>query len=219
MAPASRQREQVVDRRRRLDELGLGRSASSHRDDDDSALAREQARDVCGHRRLADALAGPDHRQRRKVERFEPRRLEMEVRADVLQPQDERAARQLESLDRRHHRLVREVDDDVGLALVERRDERHAVALAAAKLLCPADEQRTDELVRERCERGANHRRVMLPVDDRDRPHGARTSSSIRAVYFWNSRVSVENWMIFSCPWYGYRRQTSTCACSTSITL
>ena len=43
-------------------------------------------------------------------------------------------------------------------------------------------------------------RRVVLAVDHRDRSHGARTSSSIRSVYFSYSRVTVENWMIFSCP-------------------
>ena len=44
----------------------------------------------------------------------------------------------------------------------------------------------------------------MLPVDERQ---AARyqdvTSSSMRAVYFSYARVSVENWMIRSCPWNG----------------
>ena len=111
--------------------------------------------------------------------------------------------REAEALRRREHRLVGEVDDEVGLDGVEPVDERHAVVLSAAQLLGAADEQRADELVRQRCERVANHRRVVLAVDHRDRPHGARTSSSMRSVYFSYSRVSVENWMIFSCPWYG----------------
>ena len=33
------------------------------------------------------------------------------------------------------------------------------------------------------------------------------TSCSIRPVYFSYSNVSVENWMIRSCPWNGWRRQ------------
>ena len=40
--PAARERDEVVDGRRRLDELGLGRAAAAHRDDDDVAVAREQ---------------------------------------------------------------------------------------------------------------------------------------------------------------------------------
>ena len=54
--------------------------------------------------------------------------------------------------------------------------------------------------------------RVVLAVDE---GQGARhervvTSSSIRPVYFSYSKVSIENWMIRSCPWNGYLRQTST---------
>ena len=53
-------------------------------------------------------------------------------------------------------------------------------------------------------ERLAHHRRVVLPVDERDRPHrGAVTSRSIRPVYFSCSPVDVSNWMIRSCPWKG----------------
>jgi Icc protein len=46
---------------------------------------------------------------------------------------------------------------------------------------------------------------VVLAVDQHQRPlaHDERTSSSMRAVYFSYVFVSVENWMIFSCPWNG----------------
>ena len=60
------EREQVVERRRRLDELRLGRPAAAHRHDDDPAVAGEQARDVPGHRRLSDPLPQADHRERRR---------------------------------------------------------------------------------------------------------------------------------------------------------
>ena len=94
----------------------------------------------------------------------------------------------------------------------QRVDERHAVVLAAAKLLGPADELSRDELVRQLLEGVLDRREIVLAVDDRERARHERvvTSPSIRAVYFSNARVSVENWMIFSWPWNGYLRHTST---------
>ncbi len=85
-------------------------------------------------------------------------------------------------------------------------DERHAVVLpaAAAELLGAARDERGDELVGQLGERGADDRDVVLPVDHRERPQLRDESSpSIRAVYFSKSSVSVENWMIRSCPWNG----------------
>ena len=88
---------------------------------------------------------------------------------------------------------------------VEGLDERDAVVVATAQLLGPAHEQRTDDVVRQRLERIPHDRRVVLAVDEDDRPlaHVERTSSSILAVYFSYVFVSVENWMIRSCPWNG----------------
>ena len=62
---------------------------------------------------------------------------------------------------------------------------------------------------------------ALCDVDDAQSAHQvlAVTSSSIRVVYFSNASVSVENWMIRSCPWNGYLRHTSTCRSVTSITL
>ena len=70
-------------------------------------------------------------------------------------------------------------------------------------------------------ERVANHGRVVLPVHDGEGARHERvvTSPSIRAVYFSNASVFVENWMIRSCPWNGYLRHTSTCESVTSMTL
>ena len=71
---------------------------------------------------------------------------------------------------------------------------------------------------------GDDDRRVVLPVDDRDRaPRAAHprvvTSRSILAVYFSYSYVWVENWMIRSSPWKGCRREIETWWSLTSITL
>ena len=92
---------------------GSGGAAPPHRDDDDAPVAREQPRDVPGDGRLADALAGADHGERRQLERVERRRVEAEVGADVRQAEREEARREREPQLRRQHRLVGEVDDDL----------------------------------------------------------------------------------------------------------
>ena len=46
VAAGTRERDEIGDGRRRLDQLRLGRAAPSHRDDDDAPVAREQPRDV-----------------------------------------------------------------------------------------------------------------------------------------------------------------------------
>ena len=90
-------------------------------------------------------------------------------------------------------------------AFLDARDERHAVVLLPPReLLGTARDERGDELVGQLGERGSDDRDVVLPVDDRERSQLRDESSpSIRAVYFSNSSVSVENWMIRSCPWNG----------------
>ncbi len=143
-----------------------------------------------GHGGLADPLADPDHRERRNPDRLEHRRHEPEVRADVRQPERERPRGPEHPLARPEHRLVGQVDDYIYIYIhlhrVERSDERHAIVLAAAKLLRPTDEKRRDDVVRQLGERVAHDRRVVLAVDEHERPRGheERTSSSIRAVYF-----------------------------------
>ena len=199
------EREQVVERRRRLDELRLRRPAAAHRHDDDTAVAGEDARNVPRHRGLPDPLAQADHGERRRPDRIERRRIEAEVGADVRQPERERARRPEHALSRPQHRLVGEVDHEIRLDRVERVHQRNAVVVVTPQLLRPADEQRADDVVRERLERIAHDRRVVLAVDQDERPlaHVERTSSSIRAVYFSYVFVSVENWMIRSCSWNG----------------
>ena len=167
----------------------------------------------------------PTTDERRERKRRQLGRVEAKVGADVRQPERENPARDGEALARAEHRLVREVDHDLRLELRDRRLEvvhdRHAVVVPAAQLLGPAREPDAEELVGQGGERVAHHGRVVLPVCDRQRSHQvlAVTSSSIRVVYFSNASVSVENWMIRSCPWNGYLRHTSTCRSVTSITL
>ena len=55
------EREQVVERRRHLDQLRLRRPTAAHGHDDDAAVAGEDACDVARHRGLSDPLAEPDH--------------------------------------------------------------------------------------------------------------------------------------------------------------
>src|SRR4051812_30807241 len=221
MTARLRARDELLDGGRRLDELGFGRAAAPHRDHDDTPVACEEAHQVCGDGRLPDSLARADHRDRRQLERLESRRIEAEVGAYIRKACRERARGPLESFYRPEHRLVGEVDDDLRRA--EAVDERDAVVTlsASAELLGPADEDRSLPLVRQRCERVAHPRRIVLPVDERDRARHrlAVTSLSIRPVYFSYSPVETSNWMIRSWPWNGYRRHTVTCEPSISTTL
>ena len=172
---------------------------------------------MAGNSRLPDPLARPDHGERRDVHDDGRRRVEAEVRPLVGQAEREHAAREREPLRRPEHRLVREVEDEVGLVALDRdldgRLERHAVAVdVAAQLLGAADEHgRHDEIV-DLLERRSDDGRVVLAVDDRD--HASHplvvTSSSMRPVYFSYANVSVENWMIRSSPWKGWRREIAT---------
>ena len=156
-----------------------------------------------GHGCLPDPLAQADHGERRCRDRLERRRLEAKVGADVRQPERERTRRPQHPLPRPEHRLVGEIDHEIGPDRVELADERDAVILAPADLLRAADEERPDDLVRELRERVPHDRCVVLSVDQDKSSHVDRTSSSIRAVYFSYVFVSVENWMMRSCPWNG----------------
>ena len=176
------------------------------------------------HRGLPDPLAGTGDGDRRERERLEGGRVEAEVGPDVRQAGGEHAARQGKALDRAEHGLVGEVDDDVRREARERRlyvlDERHAVLLPAAQLLRTADEDGRDDVVRKLGQRVPDDGRIVLAVDDRERPHVlAVTSSSIAPVNFAYSSVSSENETSFSSPWKGCRRQMSTLRPAISMTL
>ena len=104
--------------------------------------------------------------------------------------------------------------------LLEGLEDRDAVVLSPTQLLRASEEDRADHLVPEARERDPDDVRVVLPVDQGDGFHCLLvTSLSMRVVYFSNSRVSAENWMMRSWSWYGYFRQTSTCLPSISIRL
>ena len=218
MATRARELDELVERRRRLDDLRVSRAAATHRHHDDAAVAREEPCEMRCHGRLPHALARADHRDRGQLERLELRRVEPEVRADVGQSLGQRLRGPAEAAGRPEHGLVGEVDHHLGSR--EAVDERHAVVRVAAQLLGASDHDRADPLVRERLQRVTHHRRIVLPVDQRDRPQRrAVTSRSIRPVYFSYSPVTRSNWMILSCPWKGYRRQIAAWLPETSTTL
>ena len=180
---------------------------------------------MAGNGGLPDTLARADDRKSRLGVRHEDDRVEPEVGADVRDPRGERPGGEAEASPRAYDGLVGEVDDDlevhVGEGVLEVVPERDTVVgRAIAELLAATEHHGADELVVELGERGDDDVGIVLPVDERERPHWRPVSSvSIRAVYFSYSSVSTENWMIRSCPWNGYLRQTSTCLFSISIRL
>jgi hypothetical protein len=194
---------------------------------DDATVRGEQARQMAGHGGLPDALPGSGDRDRRKSKRGASGRIEPEVGADIGQAARKHPAGEREALDRTEHRLVGEIDHDVDRVTRDRRldvrGQRNAVLLSPAQLLLPADENGCDELVGELDEGVLDDGRVVLAVDDGERPHDrhvrAVTSSSIAPVNFAYSRVSRANETSFTWPWNGCRRQISTRFSSISITL
>ena len=225
MPPRARELEQRIDVRSDRRHLRLRRAASSHRDDDDLPVACVQPGRVRGDRCLPHALAGTDDPDRGKRKRLEHRRVEAKVGADVRKPGSEYAAREPETLPRPEHRLVREIDDELrpvlGECAVEIVGEDDSVVRVVTQLLGAAHEVRGHEVVRQLLQRRTHDRRVVLAVDESQGASHERvvTSSSIRPVYFSYSKVSIENWMIRSCPWKGCLRQTATWLPDTSTTL
>ncbi len=141
MAAGTRELDERLDGWRHHHDLGLCRPAPPHRNDHDTTVGSEQAREMSGHRSLADALPGADDGDRGQVERRQLGRIEAEVRADVRDAEGEHAACERKSCDRIEDRLVGEVDDDVGSVQRDRRldvcVERHTVVVAATQLLLP----------------------------------------------------------------------------------
>ena len=93
------------------------------------------------------------------------------------------------------------------------RLERHSVAVdVASELLGAADEHGCHDEIVDLLERRADDGRIVLAVDDRDHASHPRvvTSASMRPVYFSYANVSVENWMMRSSPWKGWRREIDT---------
>ena len=219
----ARKVEQRLERRLHECHLRLRRSSTPHRHDDDVTIPCEQPRDMTRYGRLADAFPCTDDCQRREWKRRVLRRLEAKVGALVAETRRKDTAGDQHAFARPQHRLVRQVDDDLRIreAVLERFEQRHAVVRLSAQLLRAAREPGADHLVGQPRDRIPHDRRVVLAVDDDDRRRHRRevTSPSMRAVYFSNSSVSTANWMIFSCPWNGYLRQTSTCVPENSMML
>jgi len=148
--------------------------------------------------------------------RLELGRLQPEIGTNVGQSCRQDTRGEAKPRSRPQHGLIRQVEHELGLQLAQGDLEivvdGDPVIGLAAELLGPARHQRADELVGQLGECVADGRGIVLAVDQSERPnHRVEvTSSSIRAVYFSKALVSVENWMIRSCPWNGYLRQTST---------
>ena len=173
----------------------LGRPAAAHRDDDDVAVVREQARDVAGDRRLADALAGPDHGERRQLERLEL----AAARSGSRRPRtaSPRASTRLASRNRSRgpstgssERSTTTSGSYRASASSRSSRERHAVVLAARELLGAADEharrrRRTAarRARRARPARSARRRSAPAPRSPRSspRPRSAPCTSRTRA--------------------------------------
>ncbi len=75
--------DELLDARRRRDRLGLGRSATTHRHDDDVPVAGEKPRKVRRDRCLANSLSGSDHGDRGRIDLPIGRGVESEVGSDV----------------------------------------------------------------------------------------------------------------------------------------
>ena len=132
------------------------------------------------------------------------RRVEAEVGADVREAGGERPRRPAKPLGRAEHRLVGEVDDDLGRA--EAVDERHAVvARRSRSFSVPPTRIAPSHSYGSAASASRTTGAIVLPVDQRDGPRHrlAVTSRSIRPVYFSYSPVATSNWMIRSCPWNG----------------
>ena len=155
----------------------------------------------------------------------EAHRIEPEVGPEVRDTAREGARGKPEPSPWIRDRLVGEIDHHVHVHFDQRvvqvvPEGNAVVGNAAAELLGSAEQHGADDFVLQRRKRLDDHVGIVLSVDERESSHGRRVSSvSMRAVYFSYSSVSVENWMIRSCPWNGYLRQTSTCLPSISTTL
>ena len=90
--------QEILDRRPQVGDLRLRWASPSHRHDDEIAVVRKQARHVARDGRLPEALARPDHGERREVERLVLRDAQREIGAFVGDSEREEPAREAESL-------------------------------------------------------------------------------------------------------------------------
>ena len=128
MLARAREREQVVDGRRHVDDGRLGGPPRPIATTTTSRALREQAGDVTGDGGLPDPLPGADHGERGLREGREGDRVEAEVGADVGKPRGERAARRAGSACRgsttgSSERSTTTSASTVGEAVLERRPQ------------------------------------------------------------------------------------------------
>jgi hypothetical protein len=162
-------------------------------------LATQKPGDMAGDCGLADPLAASDDCERGHVERSELNRFEAEIGARVPRSSGERPRREAKPAAGIQHRIVGEVEHELGAGrlqpFLEVGKERNSVRRLAPKLFRTAQQNGTDNLVLELDERVAHDLGVMLPVDEGESSHRRveLTSSSILVVYFSYSSVSIEN--------------------------
>ena len=203
VAAGARESDELVDARRRLDRLGLGRSATTHRHDDDVPVAGEKPREVRRDRGLADPLSGSDHGDRGHVDLARRQAGRSGSRRRCT-----RARQRARGRPSRSGRRARAPARRRGRRRLRLRRSRREAGLRSRRPLGASRSPRRGSLRPIRTAGRAGRRRTtsarMLAVDQRDRSHrGAVTSPSIREVYFSYSSVSRSNWMIRSCPWNG----------------
>ncbi len=174
----------------RLHDLRLCRTAAAHGDHDRvPAETRSLAGHLTGDGRLARALAGPDHGERRHAlgRRCGDGRRETEVRPLVHGAGGEHRRGDLHPFPVAEDRLVREVEHRPSLEVVEggrhRPTERSGHDLeghaeigddAGPELLGAADEERAHHVVTavtSHVDGVAHHRRVMLTIHEDEGPY------------------------------------------------
>src|SRR5215218_9007962 len=186
-----------------LDYLGAWWASAAHRDHTGvEALVGQESRQVTRDRRLPHPLARPDHGQRRLGrDGAKLRRRQLEVAAEIARPGVEGERGYLHPLLVADHRLVREVDYNVdgvcGEGLLYCRDgvlvfdQGDAVVGAFLDLLGASEEGSGHAFCSERSlhalHRIDDHGRIVLAVDQEQRPHEALAHRSPLATVPWSA--------------------------------
>ena len=125
-APADELAQRLERDRASVGDLGFGRPAPAHRDDDRiEPVGPGHARGLARDGGLARSLTDPDDRDRRDGERsLVDRRVEPEVRTEVGDSPCQGDGRDLHPLPVPEHGFVRQVEDRLGGELVDRAGER-----------------------------------------------------------------------------------------------
>ncbi len=199
-APADELEQRLERDRAGLGDLGFGRTAPAHRDDDRiEPVRRGHARGLARNGGLARSLPDPDHRDRRDGERsLVDRRVEPEVGTEVGDAPGQRHGGDLHPLAVPEHGFVRQVEDPLGGELVDRAGERRRHRTVRdrtaqrdpevergrrVELLAAAREQRRDRIEpapAQLVDRPARDGRVVLTVDEDDDLHPMGSFGAVR---------------------------------------